>query len=125
MPIPNVRINGTPFDIPQSRFIPHPPQPRTKKGLNGAHTSTKTEYGWTFDFIFGSGQLAAPGTLAAITDLLGNEAVVELTYTDEADEEHSHNVYLPEEVEQGIRWGNLAERVQITLYDTDQEPDGS
>ena len=125
MAIPNVLINGERLAIQPSRVIPNQPRARTQRGLNGAHTSSATTYGWTFDLIFGNAQLSPPGAMDAVKDALGGGAVVQFKYTSEDEVEHTHNVYLPEEVAQAIRWGNLAERLQITLLDTDQEPDGS
>ena len=123
-PIPNVLVDGAKLAIQPSRFIPQPPRPRMQRGINGAHVSSTPEFGWVFEFVYGSAQLAAPGSLAVIIDAFGDGLVHELTYTDEEQVTHDHNVYMPRAASQAIRWANNAERLSFEVYETDQEAVG-
>src|SRR5690606_24591924 len=125
MAIPNVKVDGVRLELQPSRFIPKPPRPRISRGINGSHVSSTPEFGWVFEFVFGSAQLAAPGSLAAVNDAFGDGLVHELAYTDEEQVTHEHNVYMPQAAVQAIRWANNAERLSFEVYETDAEAVGS
>lgn len=124
MAIPNILVDGARLAIQPSRFIPKPPRPRMARAINGAHISSTPEYGWTFELIYGSAQLAAPGSLAVLVDAFGDGLVHELTYTDDEGAVHDHNVYAPQIATQAIRWANNVERLSFEVYETDQEAPG-
>ena len=121
MAIPNVLVDGVKLAIQPSRFVPKPPRPRMSRAINGAHVSSTPEFGWVFEFVYGSGQLSAPGSLEVVRDAFGDGLVHELTYTDEEEVTHDHNVFMPQAAAQTIRWANLAERLSFEVYETDQE----
>lgn len=124
MAIPNVLVDGVKLSLQPSRFIPKPPRPRLARGINGAHVSSTPEFGWVFELVYGSAQLAAPGSLAVINAAFGDGLVHELTYTDEEAVSHDHNVFMPQAAVQAIRWANNAERLSFEVYETDQEAVG-
>lgn len=120
MAIPNILVDGSRLGLQPSRFIPKAPRPRMSRAINGAHISSTPQYGWSFEFVYGSAQLAAPGSLEAVNDAFGDGLVHELSYTDEEGVTHEHAVYMPQAAAQAIRWANRAERLSFEVYETDQ-----
>lgn len=115
MPIPGVTIDSSLLTPAPARFRANPPQAKIRQAIDGAFSVTPLELGWTFDLIYGPGQLAHPEAIEALLTARDGDQYHTLSWTGTDEVTRTCDVIWPDTIPHLIRMGGLAESFTVRL----------